>query len=879
MLTKNMPRVFHRLLSAAGRFFSRRRRLKITAAVLIMVLLCGGIWAEPVLSIRAETAPVSGGAKAAPALEKISGAQGDVKVAETETRELYVNEQTLNLRVVDKKTGCVFNAVDTGEGASDDEKSLLILNYLGKDNKAYSWNSWKYCNESKNYTISRMENGVRIVLHLTQGDSTNLDDYMPKRISAERYRTCFLEALETKTADGSIPAEDAEQYKMILETVYQKDDSNDSYYNIFVGDPPLNAATGLIAFSKAVGYTRSMLEKDSAQYGNKLTDAAAASFDVTLEATLDGDDFSVQIPTGAIVTGDDQFCLQKLCVLPNFGLARATDPNCAAGWIFVPDGSGALMKLNSYSAGVSDYGRQLRDSDYYNNYYFKSNYAENITMPVFGMARGKDDASLSGFLGIVEEGAATAGIEAKLGTAGTEKGGRIFNKVYSTVDVMQYSNVKVSGPYSTDNTRYLVLTDPLKFHYRVRYKLFGPGVSYYAMAKAYRQYLIDTTGIQPSYQRSADLYLEAIGTLDLQKRFLGVPYNTHYSMTTCSELTRILERLKGCKTVVNYSGSLGGGKNQRLLRDAAPASANGSRSELTDLINLSEKLGGQMFLEADFSRVYDSGNGFVKRIHSVYGYDNKPVRIYRYDDRNGRFDPSGLNYSRLSPKYLSSVVDSFLPGSTDLPNLFIGDLAADFYADYSSGGSVTPQAADAMVVKNLAKLARSKKIALENPFMDKIRYGSFAADISRESSNYAGFSVSIPFRQLVMNGLIPYSTESVNMSSHAPAYYVLQAVELGAVPKFTVTYKNVDVLKYTPYSYLYAAQFDNLEQEISEVVEQCRQALDAIGSTEIVGSSMVGSSVFRTDYANGKSVLVNYSEQKAAADGLTLPPLGYRIVG
>jgi hypothetical protein len=137
---------------------------------------------------------------------------------------------------------------------------------------------------------------------------------------------------------------------------------------------------------------------------------------------------------------------------------------------------------------------------------------------------------------------------------------------------------------------------------------------------------------------------------------------------------------------------------------------------------------------------------------------------------------------------------------------------------------------------------------------------------------------TIPFRQLVMNGLIGVTTENVNMSTYSPAYYVLQAVELGVYPKFTLTAKNDDVLKDSAYSYLYSTQYSSLKNKINQVYSECENAWNEIGTMEIVDHSMLQEKVFRTQYASGVSVITNYNLHSVTVDGQEIPAEGYLIV-
>ena len=129
-----------------------------------------------------------------------------------------------------------------------------------------------------------------------------------------------------------------------------------------------------------------------------------------------------------------------------------------------------------------------------------------------------------------------------------------------------------------------------------------------------------------------------------------------------------------------------------------------------------------------------------------------------------------------------------------------------------------------------------------------------------------------------MNGLIRVTTEDVNLSSNNASYYVMQAVELGVYPKFTLTAKSTDVLKDSSYNYLYATQYEKQKDKLRSVYDRCKAAWDSIGAMEITDHTILQENVFRTDYASGAWVITNYNLHSVTVDNQEIAALGYRII-
>ena len=192
-----------------------------------------------------------------------------------------------------------------------------------------------------------------------------------------------------------------------------------------------------------------------------------------------------------------------------------------------------------------------------------------------------------------------------------------------------------------------------------------------------------------------------------------------------------------------------------------------------------------------------------------------------------------------------------------------------FYADYNNS-EMTDAYTAAGVIREAFEAFGDKKLIIDDPFMKNVGYAGLVTSISRESSDYMTFTYTIPFRQLVLNGIAEYTTKNVNMSARSAEYYILQAAELGAIPKFTVSFYNEDGLKASDYTYYYAIKFDNQEPLIRKVYEGVKDAYEKIGSKEISGHRLIGNNVFETTYVNGKTVIVNYNLYDVTLDDETV---------
>ncbi len=860
---------------------------------------------------------------------------GNVMVAQNEGKTLYVEPKTLNVTVVDDATGMTWKSMPSDGNLTEDEKAPLFISFLDATGALSNWDVFTYCIGNDNttreleegesltdtYSINKIENGFRATLKISELESAVLNEYMPKQISVERYTECFINKIDTLLAEGKIDEDQKIKYNKALSMIYALDEENqDYYYNKYAGTPPVTVTTILIDLAKKVQYTTDDLINDSREFNIMDVELShPADFQIIMDVTLENGDLVVHIPTYEILNNsEDQeyYTLQKITVFPNFGLVDAKKYN--EGFIFVPDGSGALFNINSYDSGYVEYTRPVYNSNYFDKLYTDTEYNEDIMMPVFGMGKKKaefvaapaeetveetaeaveeatevateveeedtgiveiktevKDAGMNGFLAIIESGAETASITVNLGVADTSNGGTNFNKVYPSFDVMQYSNVKVFGPYSTNDAKFLATTSSFDVDLKVRYKLYTDNCNYYTMAQDYKSYIIEKNGLTVEAAKSPEIFLDVVSSLTVEERFMGVPYDKTLSMTTYSELEGILDDLDGVDKVVSYKGAYNGGIYNTINTKAKKTGANGSQKEYDALM---KKYGDSIYMSTPVSYVYKDSAIFKASKHALLGYDSEPIKVYDYDIPTGRFNLFGEGHWVVSPYYLPAVVESFSKDSENV-KLAIEDLGNLVYAHNKPDTEVDLYEGEQVIANALGTLtANDRSIVLYNPFATRMLYADYSADISRESSDYGLIVHNVPFRQIVMNGLTKYTTLNVNESSTGKAYYLLQALELGSCPKYKITAKSVDRLKENNYSDLYSTEYSLIAEDIKAMSATIKEEFQKIGTTEIVNHEILDEKVFVTTYATGVKVVANYNTFDVDTSYGNISGFGYLVV-
>lgn len=845
-----------------------------TLGILFFVLALGAlIFYFPAFSLEAAEIPPAQSTSAAKGEEIPVG--GTVTVAQNGGRTLSLDTETLILTLTDDATGRTWSSAMEGAAAEDTAAlALLELTFRGEDNTETVWNSYKNCVAFRDYRLFRIANGVRIEMDINEGDSKVYLEYLPARFPKERYENFILPAVDQLLADGTIDEKQHQRYLDMLHQCYRinpkasqpnpqpEDLSYDQFFSGISPAPSLRDA--LIKLTSLIGYTREMLIEDCAVFGTTPTFHEPAQFNLALELSLDGGELVAHIPTGEITAGNDFYKMQRIALLPNLVALPASEEN--DGYFITPDGSGALMRFNTFVGSMTKYDRPFMDNNYYADYYYQSEYAEELRMPLFGVINGVEPAT-HGMLAIIEDGMDTANLHITLGTTtgtGKKKSYTGTNKAYVSVDTLEHASVKINGAYAESSPTFVADSGHIAVDFTVRYKPYTSEVTYYDMAMDYRDYLSAQSGVAISAPEGPKTFVEVIGAVTLIDRFVGVPYDNITSMSTYKDVQAIIEALPE-GSVVQYDGAFNGGIISRLNDGARLVKENGSVQELKELLAVADRKNTDLYWQVNLSRVYVNGRNYIPYLHALRDFSNEAAELYLYTPDtaifNGRWDPIRA-YTRISPRYLPDVTEKFLAGLAEQGldvKLSIGDLGHDVFADLRYNSTINQVQANQLVEETLATLKARTALTLNDPSSELAPMADYTVNVSRISSQYASFYCTIPFRQLALSGLTQVVGQDVNLNSRNLEYYLMQAAELGMGVKYTVSAQNPDILKTSHFESLYAVDWSEWKDEILHAADVCAELRTVLGGQQITNHVLLEKDVFETTYENGVHVITNYT--------------------
>jgi len=846
-------------------------------AVLILLGACVGVY-----KLLNRGAPVTPAIKTVEAAEKEAGNEltaiadptggvaGMELVAGNSALGLYMNRETAQIAVKERAGGRVWHSNPVGlneDGmAQPFEKgsmaSQFTLAFRDSLTNLATFRSFPDSVEKKQFTLEGIKDGVRVTY--TLGDSSKGVDALPKAISKARFQEKVTGKLDEATAKYvSIRYYPSRSNPDILERLDEQVSKE------------LVLKKMLDAFAKA-GYTEEDLAFDNEENG-----AGGASgegtgkpkFVVPLEYHLVGDRLSVRIPVGSIEEAEG-FSIRTIELMNFFGAAGTAEQ----GYMLVPDGSGSLIYLNNGKIHDDPYSQVVYGPDQTDNTTRRAQVSESARLPVFGLK-----AADSAWYGVISKGEALASVNADI--AGKTNA---YNHAYASFQVRGEDTIDMfSGGKSNEIP---ILTDALYGgDIEVQYGfLAGKSASYAGMAAAYRDMITEEeAGMRPITADSGKLpfYVDVVGAVTKTKSILGVPYESQFPVTTFKEAGVIADALQQ-QGVANIRMRLVGWSAGGVYHEPAAAKPLGKLGGTAGMKSLAAKLDagdGGLYPDTAFQHVYEDTMAFAPSSDAARFVTRQVALQAPINRALNRMDEELGTYYLLSPSKLPAFVDRFSRRyeRLKLPGLSLRDLGDVVNGDYRDSRTVNRQTAKAIAAGQLGKLSeRYPELMVEGGNGYALPYARHIVGAPMASSGFNLADEAVPFYELVVHGFADYAGEPINLAAdQSPSRQLLKLLEYGASPRFIWTYAPSSELKFTKFDYLYSTQYADWLQQAVALYKEADQALAPLRSIPMTDHERLQDGVYRSTFANGTTITVNYNETAVAAGGRSIGPGDYAIGG
>ena len=800
----------------------------------------------------------------------------DLLVSENDKYTLSINTKTTNVIVESKATGNKWMTLPktTGLTLYGTEKSYsqanVILEYEVVANKKqfFTLNSYDDCvstyiQSMPTYKLYQIDGGLRIDYQIEKSDITM--NYFPVKLTYERMNELLLEREDDLIED--------KYKKLITKQIYEEDKANECWIRRDSA-PVSSRKTFYEILYDLIGYTFDDLANDNMVFGVETSVPSLPSFNISMEFRLNDDFLEVNVPTYGF-TENETYRIKNVTLLPYFG---AADLN-KEGYIFVPDGSGALIDFNSYTPSSLYYVKQIYDNDalYTSGYANAAFKTSSISMPVTGII---NETESTGLMMVVDNGAEMS----KIIASSSGYMSNAFNLCYTNISYIVQDSVGLYDAYDT-NKVILEAEDVIFYDYTLDYfMLENDDANYYSMAKKYSNYLKNKYEIERSYSNEPTLVLETIGGVTVVTKLFGISYNKEIPLTTARDVLTINDELRdsGIDDIrFIYQGWCNTGINQQSMVKIKPLRKIFKETSIKDLeVKLSETNTPISFATNLINIYGNKKNGFNRNSYASRTMDNTPLTLHRYRISGSTFDDSSASYYYLSPKYLNDYYKRLTTNikKVGIDSVIFNDFGREFMADYNRNNIISGIQARLMIDEALANNSMDNQL-FRDPFDYYLGYASYIADVEYESSNLYCFTATIPFKELVYNGLISYSSSDINNNTiDFSNIGLLKALETGSDLKFLITYRNTTELKTTDYHYIYSSDYSNWKEDIISLYQKQKEFYESVASRIITNHERLSQNVYEVTYEGGTSVIFNYSNEEYTYGSVVVEAESYRIL-
>lgn len=594
-------------------------------------------------------------------------------------------------------------------------------------------------------------------------------------------------------------------------------------------------------------------------------------FTIPVLYSLREDAFTASIATDRIEQRD-KYRLVNINLLPFFGAGSIQDD----GYLFVPDGSGALIRFNNNKSIYKSYDDRVYGGDQAIDRPEQNGFKEDIRLPVFGM-KNNDHA----FIAVIHQGAYQAGIKAEVSRKSNQ-----YNSISSYLNMTEFeTNILMAG---SPSEKLVVRASPSlagNQPFEIRYYFLNEGkADYSGMAERYRKYLIEDQGVVTTNGKSTDqtpLMLEFLGGIKKRDTFLGIPYRTVEALTTFDDVRLAANRLNdnGMKNLsIRYDGWMSGG-----LKDEVPVSLDaesklGGDKAFRSLAKEMEQKGIAFYPVIDPVSFYQNGNGFNKFFDAAKNISRAPTLKYEFLSSNGAKNKNVKPWYLLKPESVKEALDRFSESAEEkgLNRTALQSIGSWVYSDFRR--SMLSKNETGQIWETSLKQAATRMEGLSFDHANAYTFPSAESltSVPLYSSRFDIEDETVPFYSIAVSGLIPAFGEPLNLAGNNRTY-LLKLIETGTYPSYRFIARDSDLLIGTEFDSLYSGDFNLWFDEMTAQYKEINQALLPVMGQPITEHEQISDGVYRTTYSSGKSVIVNYSEEAVTVDEERIEPNGYRV--
>ncbi|MBP1590680.1 MAG: hypothetical protein ILP22_01400 [Oscillospiraceae bacterium] len=545
----------------------------------------------------------------------------------------------------------------------------------------------------------------------------------------------------------------------------------------------------------------------------------------------------------------------ELSVLPNM-LASGSYEN---GYYIIPDGCGAKIDFNNGKTEARAYSAKVYGTDITAVPQTAPDRTEEVLLPVYASVKENGNAMLA----VISRGDSNVLIQSAVSGLNKSSYNTCSSRfVLRNTDTYYMNNEPLTVFENSD-----IGPDSLELKF---FPVNGRNTGCADIAAVYRQYLMENEEVEKK-NTGLPLCVDLYGGVTRKEPFLGIPVTRKKAVTTYKKAGEIVNELYedgAGEMIVSLAGWTDDGINGKVDVSAKPSKTLGSQSEFNEMTAMFDSLGVR-FCPVVNNTTFSSGNGyweFSDTAMRASGQYSKQISFNpAYGTRDGLKKPESL----LSPAAFPEIFDRITTGYSrrSLRGICPGDITTVLYGDYGKkhiGRSVSEK----YICDGLQKFDEDIGfVYAKGACAYAFGHTDHISDAPLRSSGYDIFDGDLPFYQMVLHGLIPYSSSSVN-GDPDPERLILLAASAGSGLRYDLTGLETSELKDTEYDIYYYADSSFWTEYAAKSQKFITDVLYDVKDEYITGYSVNGN-VITTVYASGTTIRTDLESETVTSGNKT----------
>ena len=538
------------------------------------------------------------------------------------------------------------------------------------------------------------------------------------------------------------------------------------------------------------------------------------------------------------------------------------------GYIFVPDGSGALMRFQENTVHFDSFtgtvfGPNLAEATLHYHSDVAMVARHHPLMPVFGVTHGYRQQS---FVAWAEDGAHYMQI-IKMPHNNSTNYNFVYPRFVINNTIHQLYNRRGDGFMRLFPTRRQF---DITMHYRF---LYGDEASYVGMARVYRQHLIDTGVLtQGAVQNdgTSPIRIDFIMS-DVRRSVLG---RTDVVTTTAAQAGEILSYLDASGISSINSGLMGAQRGG--VTTGRPWALNfnrsiGNRRAFTRLFDDMAAIGADVSFAQDF---------FEINSHQMNVSRNQALHMNRWGlvgwDSFEPFLPvNEISYARPQRSAEWLTQHSNRAANVGAHSVTVSGITNNLTSHWGRRDTITTAETIELFQETFNNIGAPINANAPNQYL--WRYVDRFLQAPVFHNQFIISTDSVPFLQLVLHNTMEVYAPYANFSFYTQQD-ILRMIDYNVLPSFVLTYSPAHYLGNTNSLNFFSTEHAIYHDIIMEVYGQISPIMSQVRGLEWLNRTLLAEGVVLNTYEGGVYVVINYTMMPVTHNGVTIPAQSARLI-